>query len=254
MYYYLLFTTKRVVIVANDNVNEYSTSYGYSELGSIRVIKGILKDKIKIKSESFVASKHNVKKIAIVSDYINFELRIWKYPVFLGLVFLLALGLFKAYYYLEIYKYFLLGPSPSEVIRPVKKKKVLTSFDASLKDITDGYLFVYKQILKHYPIYIKHPSSTGAPSLSFDQWARDVVLSSLDAQDAKLSSLNLSLQKHIMVKVEISDLRLLIMRLLDTCKKSFKKKKEAKKIKEIKKEIDKKFEAYKKNNALKIEK
>jgi hypothetical protein len=158
-------------------------------------------------------------------------------------------GAFKSYHYFGIYKYFLSGPEASDVSarkKILKKKKPVTNIDASLNDITDGYEFAYNLILKHYPIYIKHPASTGDPSSSFDTWATNEVLSSLDAQDTKLSALSLNLQKHIMVKVELSDLRLLIMNLLDVCKKSFKKKKEALKIKGIKKQIEKKFLLIKK--------
>lgn len=247
--YSIICTQHRIIIYAKSQTHEFSTSFGYQELPRLTIIKGIFKDKVRIHREIFTISKKGAARLSTVSDFINVKLSIWKYPVLIISLFLLfALG-YKGY--LAVSDFIVFGsfqPEPQNTTRqpntqapPQNTTAVQTDTEKVLKNVLEGYEYVFKQILKNYNIYINKPALSGDPSSNFDQWAMTEVINTLDSQDSKISSLNIVLERHVMVKLGISELRMEVMKYLDLCKKSFSDKREKQRLGKIREKIEKKI-------------
>lgn len=244
--YYIIATQHRVLIVAKSKFNEYSTAFGYKELGDITILRGLLKDKVKIHHDIYNISKKQSRLLYKLADYLTVKLSVWKYIIYL-VIFVALLGAgWRLFLYLGNYN-FINGNSYNTVQNNQNTNQGQTSINnqsssgsqnentgqsikENLIDILKAYKYVFKEIQKNYPIYRKRPSLSGAPSLTFDQWVSREVINSLDAQDNKLSSLNITKEKHVMFKLGLSQLKYKIMKYLDYCKKSFKNKKFEKRL------------------------
>lgn len=254
--YKLIGTQDRIVIVAKDTTDEFSTSYGINEFREICINKGIFKDKVKFGSERFKLSKKNVKNLLSLSDVASFKIRYWKYPILLFSIAILIGVFYQGFLFIQ-------DIWPSRAVRLIDRNGRLqrggarreagnqnqasntqnspdnAELNSRILDVISGYEFSFKSILKNYPVYLKKPSMTGEPSVHFDTWASQEIIGSLDAQELKLNSLTLTSAKHVIVKQKIGDLKLLIVKYLDYCKKSFKSVDYKKKITSLKKNISK---------------
>lgn len=259
--YIFIATDTRIIILSSYENVEFSESFGYNELKNTVVVKGIFTDKVKLHRGKYKLSKSNARKFLKLSEYMPVKLATWKYYVF-TFAFLLVLALaykLTNYYVSNRFIFSNAGENKDkakeinnsdknskknnskEISKPSKK-----AIDKKLDDILKGYKYAFKQIVKNYPVYYKKPALSGEPSSRFDTWVMREIINTLDAQDNKLSALELSLEKHVMFKLELSKLKLLIMRYLDICKKSFKQTGLRKKLKPLRKRVYNKIETLNK--------
>ena len=252
LYYKLVGTQNRILIVAKDFEDEFSTSYGISEIKEIRINKGVFKDSVKFGRETFKLNKKDVRNLLSLSDFTLIKIRYWKYPILLCLLAILIGAAYQGYLYIQ-------DIHPTRAIRLINRSGNTnrgssaqrnttqntsqtsnsnnSEMNSRLLDVVSGYEFSLKSIIKNYPLYLKNPSMTGEPSLHFDTWASREIIGSLDAQELKLNSLTLTAAKHVIAKQKIEELKLAIIKYLDYCKKSFKTLSYKKKMKTLRKSI-----------------
>ncbi len=244
--YKLVATDTRIIILSKSEKIEHSESFGYNELKETTLTRGLFRDKLKLYRSNFKLTKKNSRKFLKLADKLQIKISLWKYYVLTFAMIIILAATYKLADYI-IQRGYLFEVKPAsekkekikvEQKKPKKKKPTKVEIDRNLADILKGYKFAYKRILKNYPVYYKKPVMSGDPASAFDTWAGREVLNYIDAQDDKLSSYNLTLEKHVMFKLELSKLRLSLMRYLDLCKKTFKKAKLRKKLSRNRKVIN----------------
>ncbi len=254
VYYKFVATNLRLIILAKGEKFEHSESFGYNELKNTLLVRGLFFDKLKLYRKKYKLNKKNAKRFIKLADYMTIQLSTWKYYVY-TFVFLLILALtYKAVDYFNIHRKAIFSSGEinkeqkAKPGKPAAKKQKPTKIelDKELFGILKGYDYAFKQIVKKYPDYFKKPVMNGEPFSRFDTWVTREIINTLDAQDDKLSSLDLSLEKHVMFKLGISKLRLQIMRYLDLCKKTFKQPKLRKNLAGLRNKINSRIEKLKK--------
>jgi len=267
--YYIIATRYRIILVAKDKNDEYSMSFGYNEIGSIRVNRGMYSDIIRIHSETLKLSRRSTNYLFELSQFVNFKVTRWKYPVYIILFLILFVLLYHGFlYFRDIWpgnilrlfdksgKFHSGGLTQAEAERlnnatnASNRSAVLSNeeLEKKLKSVLEGYQYSIALLEKNFPMFIKNPSLTGNPSSKFDEWASRELLPALNAQDARLDSLSVSSERHATFKRNLYEIHDMLVLYLDKCKKSFTAKEIKKELEPLKNGIIKKISLLKSMN------